>query len=294
MEVTVGRVAALSPSDVDAVALLLADIEGRVGHPVVDEHRWRCMVAGDRSAVAGLVARAVNGDPIAYAQVTRLRAGEWEVDLAVHPMHRAGPLTAGLAEAALGVVRAEGGGHVQAWISSPSEDDDAAMADLGLPERRDLLQLRRELPADPPPDGFEVRAFDAAADGDAWLALNNELFAWHPEQGGWTRDDLDARLGAPWFDAAGFLLHDGPDGIDGFCWTKVHPGDVGEIYVIAGRPGLGRPLVLAGLHHLHADRGCTLGMLYCDASNERAMALYEGLGFAVGHVNRSYGGTITP
>ena len=282
---------ALPPADIDAVTALLADVEGRVGHPVVDEHRWRRMVAGDRSAVAGLVARAANGDAIAYAQVTRLRAGEWEVDLVVHPMHRGGPLTVGLAEAALGVVGKEGGGHVQAWLAGPSEADDEAMASVGLDERRDLLELVRPLPADPPPDGFEVRPF-TPDDAEAWLALNNELFDWHPEQGGWTADDLAARLEAPWFSAEGFLLHGDP--VDGFCWTKVHPGSVGEIYVIAGRKGLGRSLVLAGLDHLHQVRGCATGMLWCDAANDRAMGLYESLGFEVGHVNRSYGGTVTP
>lgn len=282
---------ALPPADIDAVTALLADVEARVGHPVVDEHRWHRMVAGDRSAVAGLVARAANGDAIAYAQVTRLRAGEWEVDLVVHPMHRGGPLTAGLAEAALGVVGKEGGGHVQAWLAGPTEADDDAMASAGLADRRDLLELVRPLPADPPPPDLEVRPF-TPDDAEAWLGLNNELFDWHPEQGGWSADDLAARLEAPWFSAEGFLLHGDP--VDGFCWTKVHPGGVGEIYVIAGRKGLGRPLVLAGLDHLHRVRGCTTGMLWCDASNDRAVALYEGLGFEVGHVNRSYGGTITP
>jgi mycothiol synthase len=131
------------------------------------------------------------------------------------------------------------------------------------------------------------------ADDAAWLDINNELFAWHPEQGGWTAADLASRLRAPWFSAEGFLLHEADDGaLDGFCWTKVHPGGVGEIYVIAGHKGLGRPLVLSGLDHLHRVRGCETGMLYSDADNERAMGLYTALGFTVGHVNRSYGGTV--
>jgi mycothiol synthase len=284
---------ALSPEDLDAVAALVDDVERRVGHPVIDEHRWHRMAAGDRSAVAGLVARAANDDVIAYAQVTRLRQGEWEVDLVVHPLHRDGPLLAGLAAAALEVVRREGGGHVQAWVAGPSEADDRALGDLGLVERRDLLELRRPLPAPPPPDGFRTRPFVPGADDEAWLALNNELFAWHPEQGGWTSDDVDERLQAPWFDAEGFLLHHDDGGsLDGFCWTKVHPDGVGEIYVIAGRPGLGKPLVLAGLDDLHRRRGCAEALLYSDAGNERAVALYDGLGFGVDHVNRSYGGTV--
>lgn len=285
--------AALSPDDLDAVAGLVADVESRLGHAVIDEHRWERMRSGDRSAVAGLVARAANRDVIAYAQVTRVRDGEWAIDLLVHPMHRGGPLTGGLVDAAVGVVHKEGGGHVQAWIAAPTRVDDEALAVVGLREVRDLLQLHRPLPADPPPDGFAVRPFVPGEDDDAWLILNNELFDWHPEQRGWTRDDLAERLAAPWFDPEGFLLHEGAAGeLAGFCWTKVHAGAVGEIYVIAGRPGTGRPLVLAGLADLHRRRGCTRAMLYSDAANTKAVALYEDLGFTVHHVNRSYGGTV--
>jgi mycothiol synthase len=284
---------ALSPDDLDAVAHLVADVGARLGHAVIDEHRWNRMRAGDRSAVAGLVARAANDDAIAYAQVTRVRSGEWAVDVVVHPMHRGGPLTGGLADAAVGVVRKEGGGHVQAWVAAPLPADDEAMAGLGLTEVRDVLQLARPLPADAPADGFATRPFVPGEDDDAWLALNNELFAWHPEQSGWTHDDLAERVAAPWFDPAGFLLHHDDAGhLDGFCWTKVHGGGVGEIYVIAGRRGLGRPLVLAGLDDLHRRRGCTEAILYSDAGNERAVALYEGLGFGVDHVNRSFGGAV--
>jgi mycothiol synthase len=67
---------------------------------------------------------------------------------------------------------------------------------------------------------------------------------------------------------------------------------VGEIYVIGVDPahqgiGLGRALVAAGLESLH-DRGATVGMLFVDAANTAAVALYEGLGFTTGRVDRAY------
>ena len=67
---------------------------------------------------------------------------------------------------------------------------------------------------------------------------------------------------------------------------------MGEIFVIAvdpdfGGQGLGRELTLAGLHHLYGQ-GLSVGMLYVDATNAAALALYEKLGFVVDHVHRGY------
>ena len=71
-------------------------------------------------------------------------------------------------------------------------------------------------------------------------------------------------------DPSGFLIAWDGDELVGSCWTKVHGGGVGEIYVIGVSPphqgrGLGRALVLAGLDYLAAVKGCTEGMLYVDA-----------------------------
>ena len=46
-------------------------------------------------------------------------------------------------------------------------------------------------------------------------------------------------------------------------------------------------LSLAGLTHL-AGLGITVGMLYTDATNVAAVALYRSLGFTIDHIDRSY------
>jgi mycothiol synthase len=83
-------------------------------------------------------------------------------------------------------------------------------------------------------------------------------------------------------------------------WTKVHDDvspRLGEIYVIGVDPafqgrGLGRTLTLLGLEWMHRERGIDHGMLYVDAANGPAVAMYSRLGFTVDHTDRSFAGEI--
>lgn len=178
-----------------------------------------------------------------------------------------------------------------AWLELDADGagsvHDAMAAAHGLQLRRSLLRMQCELPR-PEPWSLDVRPFRVGSDEGAWLEVNNRAFAWHPEQSGWTTADLAQREAEPWFDAEGFLLLERDGRLAGFCWTKVHADEhppLGEIYVIGVDPdfhgrGLGRPLVLAGLAHL-AGRGLRDGLLYTEADNAPALAIYRSLGFEV-------------
>ena len=188
------------------------------------------------------------------------------------------------------------------WISPVTPADEAEQHELGMVEVRRLHQMRRGLPL---PDelvaatrAIRTRPFRPGVDDTDWLSVNNRAFSWHPDQGGWDEARLRSRLAEPWVDLDGFLVHDGEDGhLDGFCWTKVHPAAddepaMGEIFVIAADPrthgtGLGRALTVAGLEHLSAA-GLTVGMLYVEADNTPAVALYGRLGFVVHHSDAAF------
>jgi mycothiol synthase len=290
----------LSPAEIEAVNALVRAAERADGHQPLDEHRFLDAAAGGGHDFAGLLAWPPGADhAVAYANVIR-GDRRWELELVVDPEHRdeLHDIGATMLSAALDVVRDEGGGHVHLWVYKPTPAHDRMAGAVGLARGRDLWQLRRPLPVGEPYE-LETRPFEVGRDEGAWLDVNNRAFEWHPEQGGWTLDDLRDREAEPWFDPAGFLLHESDGRLAGFCWTKVHPDDdppLGEIYVIAVDPalhgrGLGRALALAGLDHL-AAKGLRVGMLYVDATNEPANKLYNDLGFTRDHTDRAYVGDV--
>lgn len=190
-------------------------------------------------------------------------------------------------------------GAAVTWWGHELASDDALAASLHMaPPHRRLLNMRTTLPLAAAvavaTGGHEVavRAFEVGRDEQAWLQVNNAAFSWHGEQGGWNLATLQMRIEEPWFDPAGFLLHERDGRLAAFCWTKVHPARVGEIYVIAVHPdfhglGLGRALTITGLRHL-SETGSTIGMLYVEADNTAAVRLYKSLGFHTTHTDIAF------
>ncbi len=181
------------------------------------------------------------------------------------------------------------------WWTHDDVDAASTAATLGLAPGRSLLQMRCPLPPGGVTD-VATRPFVVGADEAAWLEVNNAAFAWHAEQGGWDLATLQQREHEPWFRPDGFLLHERDGRLAAFCWTKLHASadeaTVGEIYVIAVHPdfhglGLGTALTLAGLTSLH-QAGAAEGMLYVDALNTNAVAMYHALGFHITHTDQAY------
>jgi len=211
-------------------------------------------------------------------------------------------VTRGDFDAAIASIAADGGGSVRWFVCEPNADELHFANHHGLMADAPLLHMQCELPlahAHRVPAGFVTRPFRPGIDNDEWLAVNARAFADHPEQGEWNHVVLNERLAEPWFDAAGFLLHDINGRIAGYCWTKVHhtTPPTGEIYVIGVDPahhgkGLGRALTVAGFAHL-AARGLRHGMLYVAGDNKAAVSLYESLGMRTAHRDEVFVGTVS-
>ncbi len=215
-------------------------------------------------------------------------------ELVVAPADRGHGLGLALAKE---LTAAAGGRPLRLWAHGDLPAAGALAAAAGFHRSRALWQMRRSLRArigDPVlPGGVSIRAFRPGQDEDAWTDLNARAFAQHPEQGAWTRSDLELREREPWFDSAGFFLAERDARIVGFHWTKIHgegeePGagahdPIGEVYVVGVDPaergsGLGRALTLVGLRYLRS-RGLVEAMLYVDESNTAAIRMYQSLGF---------------
>jgi len=259
----------------------------------------------------------------AYLDPPSAQRGEGEItgELVIHPDRRRRGLGRALADQ---LAVAAAGHALRLWAHGDLPAAAALARAAGFERVRALWQMRRPLrePVDQPelPPGRTLRTFVPGQDESEWLSLNGRAFAKHPEQGGWTRHDLELREQEPWFDPAGFFIAERDGQMAGFHWTKVHdPGSggarggrsfprgvrgdgsprekenqqsLGEVYVVGVDPaeqgsGLGRALTLAGLRHLR-DLGVAQAMLYVDEDNVPAIRMYEALGFTRATVDAMY------
>jgi mycothiol synthase len=306
--------------------------------PGEDQHAERADGRTDgglrNDAARHLLARNTDGTVVGYAHLDLSDSVDGPgAELAVHPAYRNRGIGRALGVATIrAAAAADPAGRLRVWAHGyhPAA---ARLADsFGLRHSRDLLRMRLslldEIPAPVLPAGVRLRAFRPGRDEQAWLAVNQRAFADHPEQGGWTLEDVRLREAEPWFDPAGFLLavrtdqqrgqqRDQPqdrqqdrhgEQLLGFGWTKVHGNagststgpdhqpighePIGEVYVVGVDPSaqhLRLGTALTLAGLRHLrGRGLTAAMLYVDESNTRAVQLYERLGFQRWSVDVSF------
>ena len=242
--------------------------------------------------------------PVAYAQVSpRQRLVEHRAGRRPRPSlpasSRSGRSCCG---AAVDIVAAEGGGHVHWWVSEATD----AHARGG---RRGRAAPR---PA-PAPDAaaaahrHPVRPDDPAVRRRARTRRRGSRSTTAPSPGTPSRaagpsTPSAAREEEPWFDPAGFLLHERDGRLAGFCWTKVHADRdpvLGEIYVIAvdpdfHGPGLGKALTLAGLDSPGRARASASGCSTWTPTTPPPCTSTSTSASTVHHSDRAFVGDVAP
>lgn len=288
----------LDPGQIGDLVALVDRATDEDGMRPLSEHVWLHLKEGGDEHGLHVIARDRSGGVVGYAHLDATDEVDGpSAELAVDPAHRRHGLGRLLVEE---LITRSPDGRLRLWAHGEQAGAAELALSLGFTRARVLWQMRRSLYAPLPrpvlPPGIELRPFRVGIDEDAWLAVNARAFAQLPDQGGWSRVDLERRIREPWFSAEGFLMAWRREGdgerLAGFHWTKVHGGStgghdhapIGEVYVVGVDPdergsGLGRALTLAGLHHLRT-LDLSQAMLYVDSANTTAIRLYEGLGFA--------------
>ena len=265
------------------------------GTPPIAEHVLLHLRHGGDKSDSHLVIEE-NNQVIAYAHLdtTDLVAGP-SVEAVVHPNHRDKGLGSSILKEAIKVC----GDKTRIWSHGDLLAAKAIAASLKLERLWSNLLMSKSLgDIQPITSKYPIRTFMPDLDNQAFLSLNNKVFANYPDQGGWSEDDLKVRLNEGWFDEKGFFVAEAKGELIGFCWTKIHGahthshdgGDddhghdaLGEIYVLAVNPdykgqGVGRDLTITGLNYLKY-RGLNNVMLYVGVENKPAFNLYKSLGF---------------
>jgi mycothiol synthase len=270
------------------------------GHEPIGEHKFLRLRHGDDLAI-GFMAYE-ESRLVGYAHTLTFGDGpdrRVSCEIVVHPDCRREGVGRTLVQYVLRHAEAEGAARLDLWAYNDSPASRKLAAEFGLKVTRRLMHMHRHPgppPISPQPDGATIRPFRPGEDDATWVALNNRIFAGHPENGNWTVEDLQARIAQPWFRAEDFLLVEANGELAGFCWLKVEErgdeGMVGEVYIIGTAPehhgrGLGRFLLAEGLLHL-SERGVDAVAVYVEQTNERAIALYWSFEFHHHHVDVLY------
>jgi mycothiol synthase len=285
----------LSKSQQESVLALIKAAHDFDGTPAIAEHVLLHLRHGGDKSDSHLVIEE-NKEVIAYAHLdtTDLVAGP-SVEAVVHPQHRSKGLGALILKEAIKIC----GDKTRIWSHGDLPAAKAIAASLKLERLWSNLLMSKSLgEIQPVTSKYPIRTFIPGLDNQAFLALNNKVFADYPDQGGWSEDDLKVRVNESWFDDKGFFVAEDSGELIGFCWTKIHGahthshsgGDddhgheaLGEIYVLAVNPdykgqGVGRDLTITGLNYLKYQ-GLNNVMLYVGVENKPAFKLYKSLGF---------------
>ncbi len=244
------------------------------------------------------------GKLIGFAQLSVSEPGEvidgW-LWFRVHPDARAGDVEAAAiawGEVRMREVSAMRGGRVKLRTYARAEDCDriSVLASCGFKVDRYFCRMARSLSEPIPepqfPEGFALRQFPGEQDAAAWVEMFNQSFIDHWNHHDLTVDKFKHELAKPDYRNDLDLIAVADDGtFVSFCCCEIsvqqcdrtgrNEGWIACLGTRRGfrKMGLGRAMLLAGLHRLKAA-GVATAILGVDAENSSgALHLYESAGF---------------
>ncbi|MEG4054545.1 MULTISPECIES: GNAT family N-acetyltransferase [unclassified Microcoleus] len=244
------------------------------------------------------------GKLIGFAQLSVSEPGEvidgW-LWFRVHPDARGGDVEAAAiawGEVRMREVSAMRGARVKLRTYARAEDGDriSVLASCGFKVDRYFYRMARSLSEPIPepqfPEGFALRQFPGEQDAAAWVEMFNQSFIDHWNHHDLTVDKFKHELAKPDYRNDLDLIAVADDGtFVSFCYCEISVEECdrtgrneGWIACLGTRRGfrkmgLGRAMLLAGLHRLKAA-GVATAILGVDAENSSgALHLYESAGF---------------
>jgi mycothiol synthase len=244
------------------------------------------------------------GKLIGFAQLSVSEPGEvidgW-LWFRVHPDARGGDVEAAAiawGEVRMREVSAMRGGRVKLRTYARAEDCDriSVLASCGFKVDRYFCRMARSLSEPIPephfPEGFALRQFPGEQDAAAWVEMFNQSFIDHWNHHDLTVDKFKHELAKPDYRNDLDLIAVADDGtFVSFCCCEIcvqecdrtgrNEGWIASLGTRRGfrKMGLGRAMLLAGLHRLKAA-GVATAILGVDAENSSgALRLYESAGF---------------
>ena len=253
------------------------------------------------------------GKLIGFAELSVSEPGEviegW-LEFRVHPDARGGAVEAAAiawGEVRMREVSAMRGGRVKLRTYVPAEDCEriSVLSSCGFKAERYFFRMARSLSEPIPepqfPEGFLLRQFPGEQDTEAWVEMFNQSFIDHWNHEDLTVDKFKHELTKPDHRNDLNLIAVAGDGtFVAFCYCHIsqkqndrtgrNEGWIGYLGTRRGfrKIGLGRAMLLAGLHRLKAA-GVATAILGVDAENlSGALRLYESAGFHNFHDSISY------